>query len=258
MTTNSLTNSSLEVSDLDGQLVVDSRLIATNLGIQHEAVIKNIRKYATKFQAMGVLRFEIGKLEDGSTGRPGQFIYLNELQSNFLMTLSKNTDAVVECKFNLSIAFDKAKSIIKTVIPAQNDRLRELETELQLERERNKRIDRQDSMLIMHGRDVVLALNGCSDAVVREQVKVTEVINLTTGSTDVFLSADQLKSEVQKRTGQKVKSQKAFTDALRKAGRDDLLIAVTRSATSEYVTPERLDEAIGIVYGKQRQKLIGE
>ncbi len=146
----------------------------------------------------------------------------------------------------------------EVIIPAQNDRLRELELELQLERERNKRIDRQDSMLIMHGREVVLALNGQSDAIVREQVKVTEVINLDTGSTDVFLSADQLKVEVQRRTGQKVKSLKSFTDEIRKAGRDDLLIAVTRPATSEYIAPDRLDEAIGIVYGRQRQKLIGE
>jgi hypothetical protein len=146
----------------------------------------------------------------------------------------------------------------EVVIPAQNDRLRELELELRLEQERNKRIDRQDSMLIMHGREVVLALNGQSDAIVREQVKVTEVINLSTGNTDIFLSADQLKVEVQRRTGQKLKSQKHFTEALRKANRDDLLIPVTRQATSEYIHPDKLDEAIGIVYGRQRQKLIGE
>lgn len=146
----------------------------------------------------------------------------------------------------------------EVVIPAQGNRLRELELELQLERERNKRIDRQDSMLIMHGREVVLALNGQSDAIVREQVKVTEVINLSTGSTDIFLSADQLKVEVQRRTGQKLKSQKQFTEALRKANRDDLLIPVTRQATSEYIHPDRLDEAIGVVYGRNRQKLIGE
>jgi hypothetical protein len=51
---------------------------------------------------------------------------------------------------------------------------------------------------------------------------------------------------------------KAFTNEIRKAGRDDLLIAVTRPQTNEYIHPDRLDEAIGVVYGKQRQKLIGE
>lgn len=145
----------------------------------------------------------------------------------------------------------------EVVIPAQSDRLRELEIELKLEQERNKRIDRQDSMLIMHGREVVLALSGCADAIVREQVKVTEVINLNNGNTDVFLSAEQTKVEVRRRTGQKVKSLKSFTDEIRKAGRDDLLIAVTRPATSEYIHPDKLDEAIAIVYGKSRQGLIG-
>lgn len=146
----------------------------------------------------------------------------------------------------------------EVLIPAQSERIVELQLELELERERNKRIDRQDSMLTIHGKQVVLALAGCSDAIVREEVKVTEVINLNTGSTEVFLSADQLKTEVLKRTGQKVKSLKQFADDLRKAGRDDLLIAVTRQATSEYVKPAHLDEAIAIVYGKYRQGLIGQ
>jgi BRO family, N-terminal domain len=117
---------------------------------------------------------------------------------------------------------------------------------------------RQDARIGLHGLPVTLLLEGKADAIVRDEVKVTEVINLDTGTTQKFLSADQLKVEVQKRTGQKVKSLKSFTDEIRKAGRDDLLVAVTRQATSEYVTVDRLDEAIGIVYGRQRQKLIGE
>jgi hypothetical protein len=48
------------------------------------------------------------------------------------MTLSKNTDQVIDCKMSLVEAFSKAKQIISTVIPAQNDRIRELELELAL------------------------------------------------------------------------------------------------------------------------------
>jgi len=57
---------------------------------------------------------------------------LTEDQATALMTFSKNTDQVIECKLNLVEAFSKAKEIIKTVIPAQADRIRELELELQL------------------------------------------------------------------------------------------------------------------------------
>lgn len=200
---------------------------------------------------------EVGKL---STQHNGKVLEIKDYElSRFgCYLVAQNADPEKEMVAMAQGYFAAKVREAEVIIPAQNDRLRELELEVQLERERNKRIDRQDSMLIMHGREVVLALNGQSDAIVREQVKVTEVINLSTGNTDVFLSADQLKTEVQRRTGQKLKSQKQFTDAIRKANRDDLLIPVTRQATSEYIHPDRLDEAIGVVYGRNRQKLIGE
>ncbi len=39
------------------------------------------------------------------------------------MTLSRNTERVVNCKLALSIAFDKAKRVIKEVIPAQAEEM---------------------------------------------------------------------------------------------------------------------------------------
>lgn len=144
------------------------------------------------------------------------------------------------------------------VIPAQSERIQELKLELQLEQEKNKRIDRQDSMLQLHGREVVLALAGCAESIVRSEVTVTEVLDLATGRTQKFLNAEQLKAEVRKRTGQKLKTMSSFTESLREAGRDDLLIPVTRQSTNEYISPDRLDEAIGIVYGKKRQMLLGQ
>lgn len=40
------------------QLVVDSRLVAESLGIQHKTFIKTVRKYQTETeQAFGILRF---------------------------------------------------------------------------------------------------------------------------------------------------------------------------------------------------------
>jgi hypothetical protein len=146
----------------------------------------------------------------------------------------------------------------EVVIPAQNDRIRELELEVQILQLRKDVTMMQDARLALHGFQTLLMLEGRPDAVVTIEVPVTEVVNFSENTTDRILSAEQLKSEGQKRTGQKLKSMKQFTDALRKAGRDDLMVPVTRAATSEYVTPERLDEAIGIVYGNVRQRLIGQ
>lgn len=255
--TNSIVQvSSLQVSDLDGQLVIDSRLIALNLGVQHETVIKNIRKYADKFQAMGHLRFEIGTVTN-SVGATNQvnFVYLNELQSNFLMTLSKNTDAVVECKFNLSIAFDKAKSIIKTVIPA-------LSEELQLSQQQNENLklrlqlaEQTSTLVALHGESLGLAIAGFDGQVVEVRIATTEVLNPVTGYSDEFLSATQLSAEVKRRTGQNIKNAD-FIRKLKAANRDDLILPVTRNATCEYVQVEDLDDAIKVVFGTSKQGIL--
>lgn len=244
---------SIELVNLDGELVVDSRLIAERLGIQHETVTKNLRKYAARFQAMGVFRFEIGKLEPGATGRPQEFIYLNELQSVFLMTLSKNTEAVVECKFNLTVAFEKAKKLLKPATPVVSDRIQELQLENDNLRLYNESINSRSSIVTIHGTELGLTLLGKDCQIVKVKEVSTEIVNPATGRCDNVLTADQFKSEVQRKTGQKPKSLKAFIDKLKAEGRDDLTIAVTRHSTCEYVVADKLDEAIGVVYGNARQ-----
>ena len=151
------------------------------------------------------------------------------------------------------------------IAPQQNDRIRELELQLEISRQNNQAnqaalMSREldHTMLTLHGKEVVLALRGLSEQVVKVETVVTEIVDVQKGNTQKVLTADQLKSEVQKRTGQKLKSQTDFVNALRKAGRDDLIVAVDRRVTGEYVIPDKLDEAIAIVYGKTRQKLIGE
>jgi phage regulator Rha-like protein len=72
------------VSNLDGgfgelsviaqgeELVVDSRLIADRLGLQHESLQRTIKKYSVRLQALGNLRFEIGTSTNsiGATHQP--------------------------------------------------------------------------------------------------------------------------------------------------------------------------------------------
>ena len=126
--------SNFSITNVDGLLVVDSRLIAERLGIQHESFIKTIRKHRERLeQRFGHLRFEIRTVTN-SVGAVNEitFALLTEDQAQVLMTLSRNTEQVIDCKMNLVEAFSKAKQIIATVIPAQNDRIRELELELAL------------------------------------------------------------------------------------------------------------------------------
>ncbi len=104
-------------------LVVDSRLIAARLGIEHESFIRTIKIYqAQAEQAFGVFRFQIGEPKGGSKGgRPPEHVLLTEDQATFLMTLSRNTPEVVQCKVDLVKAFSKAKEFLKQVEQEQRD-----------------------------------------------------------------------------------------------------------------------------------------
>lgn len=121
---------SLSVVEQDGILVVDSRLVAERLGIEHRSFMRTIDRYIDKIQALGVLRFEIAKPAEGSAGgRPERYCLLSEPQSTFVMMLSRNTDMVVECKLNLTQAFERAKHLIRNVMPAQSEELCKLQLE---------------------------------------------------------------------------------------------------------------------------------
>jgi hypothetical protein len=111
--------SNLSVQERSGVLVVDSRLVADKLGIAHKNLLATIEKYLDRIQsAFQVIAFETRKSE---RGKPERFAWLTEPQTTFLMTLSRNTDEVVQCKLELVEAFEKAKQVIKEVIPAHTE-----------------------------------------------------------------------------------------------------------------------------------------
>ena len=100
--------SNLSVCDRGGILVIDSRLIAEDLGIEHKALLQTIGKYEIQIQeAFGTVPFEM----EGSNGLPGyaRFALLTEDQATFVATLSRNTDRVVAFKIRLVQAFSEAK-----------------------------------------------------------------------------------------------------------------------------------------------------
>jgi DNA-damage-inducible protein D len=167
---------------------------------------------------------------------------------------SRGNDQVKFAKHYFAVKTHQAE----TVIPQLSQENEALRLMLELERERNLGKQLDSTMLQLHGDRVVLALRGHSDVIIEKETVVTEVVEPDTGKSTKILTADQLKQAVKERTGQKLSTAKQFTDALRKAGRDDLLEPVRRSQVTEYVKPEFLDEAIAVVYKDQRQILLGE
>jgi len=92
------------------EMLIDSRLLAINLGNQHKAVIAMIDRYAAQFREFHQLTFEmeVGKRDHGG-GNAQRFALLNEDQAYFLLSLSRNTVRVVQLKANLVRAFSEAR-----------------------------------------------------------------------------------------------------------------------------------------------------
>lgn len=105
----------IRVSDHGSDVfVVDSRLLAERLGIQHESFVRTIENYKTQAeQAFGVFRFETGKPTGSQGGRPVRYYLLTEDQATFIMSLSRNTTEVVQCKLDLVKSFSKAKDLLQ-------------------------------------------------------------------------------------------------------------------------------------------------
>ena len=89
---------------------IDTHLMAMHLGNQHRHVMALIEKYAEKFQGFGQLLFKnvVGERSQGG-GNPERFVLLNENQAYFLLSLSRNSEQVVDLKVKLIQAFSEAR-----------------------------------------------------------------------------------------------------------------------------------------------------
>ena len=89
---------------------VDSRLLAKHLGNKHKSVMALIDRYAERIKGFGQLPFkkEVGDRVQGG-GNAERFALLNEDQSLFVLSLSRNTERVVALKAKLIQAFAQAR-----------------------------------------------------------------------------------------------------------------------------------------------------
>lgn len=120
--------SQITIVEIQGELVVDSRIIAEQLGIKHKTFLENIRTHKATIEAnFGILPFETAP--DSAV-----FAYLTEDQSTFVMTLSRNTPQVIKCKVGLVKAFSEQKKQLENPIDRKlfnelADRIAKLETQ---------------------------------------------------------------------------------------------------------------------------------
>lgn len=106
-----MSDSSIQLVHSAGEARVDSRVIADEIGVKHKNSFALIKQYASRFEQLGLLPFQTDKPLKGTIGgRPEKFALLSEDQSYFLLSLSANTDRVVDIKLKLVKAFRDARN----------------------------------------------------------------------------------------------------------------------------------------------------
>jgi phage regulator Rha-like protein len=247
----------IEVSDIGGELVVDSRLIANRLGIEHDTLFKTIEKYGDRLSTKSELRFKVEFRERPQGGKSKvRYVLLDERQATLLMTYSRNTEQVLDCKDALVEAFAQAKQIIKTVIPAQNDRIRELELEVRALELRKAENDRQDFRLGAYGLSTTLLLEGKADSVVEVDRPILEVIDHQSGVKFSGQTTKQLADYLNKNGGRSFKSGAELERELNKLGRADLIDTVPRKSLQPFISKENLAEACRVLVSSRQQQLL--
>ncbi len=126
--------SKLNVIDHQGQLVVDSRLIAQELGIQHKNFLANLDKYIEEIEEdWGTVAFQTREFKTNQGNTTAERVaFLTEPQATLLMTYSRNTEQVRRCKRQLVRAFEKAKQALSSAVEL---RVVELEQKLAVQSE---------------------------------------------------------------------------------------------------------------------------
>lgn len=133
----------LTVENRNGILVVDSRLIAEELGIEHKNLLSTIDGRILEIESeFGAVAFETAPRKDSNKGgSQPRIAYLNEEQATFVMTLSRNTDKVVRAKIQLVKAFSKAKQALQAVNPELLLMFSEMNSRMKMLSERTEKLD---------------------------------------------------------------------------------------------------------------------
>ncbi|WP_220816106.1 P63C domain-containing protein [Pseudomonas paralcaligenes] len=107
-----MTDSSIQLVHSAGEARVDSRVIAEEIGVKHKNSFALIKQYASRFEQLGLLPFQTEAVKaPGSRGvKKLKFALLSEDQAYFLLSLSANTDRVVDLKLRLVKAFRDARN----------------------------------------------------------------------------------------------------------------------------------------------------
>ncbi len=99
----------------------DSIILAKGAGIGHRAVIQLITTHLDDVSEFGKVTFQMLPLPESKTGQKMKICRLNREQATFIISLMKNTKAVVAFKKELVKQFYQMEQYIKTLVSARKE-----------------------------------------------------------------------------------------------------------------------------------------
>lgn len=113
-------NRVIELLQVGQEYLIDSRIVAKGLNLQHEYFKETLEKYQTRLERWGQLRFETGVVNGhNGGGNPQKFALLNRNQVLFAITLSRNTEEVLDWKEAIIDALDQLEKQVRSLAPQQ-------------------------------------------------------------------------------------------------------------------------------------------
>lgn len=109
-------NRVIELLQVGIEHYVDSRIVAKGLDIQHEHFMRTLEKYQERLERWGQLRFQngLGYRPQGG-GNPQKYALLNRSQLLFAISLSRNTEEVIEWKEAIIDALDQLEKQVRSL-----------------------------------------------------------------------------------------------------------------------------------------------
>lgn len=112
----------IQIEEKNGVQMVESRVIALELNIQHKNLVETIRTYQGEIEsAFGRVAFETAPLQTAGGIQGSTVAYLTEDQAIFIATLSRNSEQVVRFKARLVQAFQSAKRLAQQLTAPMSD-----------------------------------------------------------------------------------------------------------------------------------------
>lgn len=176
------------ISEVNGELLVSSIVLAENMELMHDSIISTIEKYQSEFSELGTIieqdfKEALNISNNKSLLKLRRAYRLNENQTNFLFSLSRNTPIIVRFKLSLTKAF----SIMKQKLSQNTFKIPQTFSEaLLLASKQAEQIEYQTKLLLEQKPkvDFFEAVTGSKDTI--DMGCVAKVLNKKIGRNKLF------------------------------------------------------------------------